>query len=245
MELARERLVQLIGPYESALADIRANFEYVPPYPNHVEDWLALAKTHNLTLQQARLNVKVNQQQREIEQAGYYPQLDATAAVGYHKQRPTSAISSNGQFEQIGVEMNWPLFNGGRTHTAVKKATKQWQHAHVALDAQLLKVNTEIKSAFHQVRNDQAKLKARKAAMTSSQMVAQASQASYNEGLRSMVDVLLAQRNAFATRQEYVHAQYDYLLNVLRLKAASGVLSEQDLIDMNAWLEEPHVAVKP
>jgi outer membrane protein len=33
--------------------------------------------------------------------------------------------------------------------------------------------------------------------MDSSALVSQASKASYNEGLKSMVDVLLAQRNAF------------------------------------------------
>lgn len=48
-----------------------------------------------------------------------------------------------------------------------------------------------------QVDTDQAKLEARKAAMDSSSLVSQASKASYNEGLKSMVDVLLAQRNAF------------------------------------------------
>lgn len=48
-----------------------------------------------------------------------------------------------------------------------------------------------------QVDTDRAKLEARKAAMDSSALVSQASKASYNEGLKSMVDVLLAQRNAF------------------------------------------------
>ena len=42
-----------------------------------------------------------------------------------------------------------------------------------------------------------------------------------------MVDVLLAQRNAFSAKQDYLNAQYDYLLNVLRLKAAVGQLGEK------------------
>ena len=242
LDVARERLTQLIGQYDGELADIRDNFEYTPPYPNKVGDWLSLAETHNLNIQQARFNVKVNDQQRDIEKTGYYPQIDAVGVVGYNSQSPKTAISSNGQFEQIGVEMNWQLFSGGRTQASLNKATKQWQQSTAQLDAHVLKVRTDTKSAFHQVSTDQAKLQARKAAMTSSQMVANASQASYNEGLRSMVDVLLAQRNAFATRQEYVNAQYDYMINVLRLKAVTGMLRETDLAEMNAWLEPPKLA---
>ena len=50
--------------------------------------------------------------------------------------------------------------------------------------------------------------------------------------------MLLAQRNAFSTKQDYVNAKYDYVLNVLRLKAAVGQLNEQALQQMNVWLVE-------
>ena len=51
-----------------------------------------------------------------------------------------------------------------------------------------------------------------------------------------MVDVLLAQRNAFLPNRDYLNAQYDYLKHVLQLKAAVGQLTEQDVQEMNAWL---------
>jgi outer membrane protein len=69
-------------------------------------------------------------------------------------------------------------------------------------------------------------------------VVSEASQAQYQEGLKTMVDVLLAQRNAFSTKQDYVNAKYDYILNVLRLKAAVGQLNEHELEKMNVWLVE-------
>ncbi len=132
--------------------------------------------------------------------------------------------------------MNWNLFNGGRTRTSIKKATVEASKAQAQLDAAIRRANVDVKSAFMQVDTDQAKLEARKAAMDSSSLVSQASKASYNEGLKSMVDVLLAQRNAFSAKQDYLNAQYDYLLNVLRLKAAVGQLGEKDLVELNSWL---------
>lgn len=72
--------------------------------------------------------------------------------------------------------------------------------------------------------------------MQSAQNVSKASQAQYREGLKNMVDVLLAQRNAFAAKQDYLNSQYDYLINVLNLKAAIGQLNEDDLQQLNLWL---------
>ena len=77
------------------------------------------------------------------------------------------------------------------------KASVELNKAQAQLDAAIRRANVDVKSAFMQVDTDRAKLEARKAAMDSSALVSQASKASYNEGLKSMVDVLLAQRNAF------------------------------------------------
>ena len=41
---------------------------------------------------------------------------------------------------------------------------------------------------------------------------------------------------AFSAKQDYVNAKYDYLINVLHLKASVGKLTEQDIQEMNAWL---------
>lgn len=145
-------------------------------------------------------------------------------------------ISTNGQFDQIGLELSWNVFNGGQTRTSIKKASILIDKAQSQLDTAKRNASVDVKKAFLQLETDQSKLQARKAAMSSAELVSQSSRASYNEGLKTMVDVLLAQRNAFSAKQDYLNAQYDYLVNVLKLKAAVGQLSEQDLAELNAWL---------
>jgi outer membrane protein len=234
--LAQEQLSEYIGSYQDKLAVLRSDFSFQKPYPAELNDWLSLAQQKNLKIQQARLQQKYSEDQRRVEKAALYPQIDAVASYGYTKQTPETLISTDGKFDQVGVEMNWNLFNGGRTRTSIKKATVEASKAQAQLDAAIRRANVDVKSAFMQVDTDQAKLEARKAAMDSSSLVSQASKASYNEGLKSMVDVLLAQRNAFSAKQDYLNAQYDYLLNVLRLKAAVGQLGEKDLVELNSWL---------
>ena len=236
--LAQEQLQQLIGPYRDKLAVIRDDFVYQKPQPAQLTAWEDLARNHNLEIQQARLQQRYAEDQKRVEKAALYPQLEAVGTYGYNQQQPSSVLSNDGQFDQIGIEMNWNAFTGGRTQRSIQKAAVNVRKSEAQLDAVIRKAQTEVKKAFYQVETDQAKLEARQAAMQSSQVVSEASQAQYQEGLKTMVDVLLAQRNAFSTKQDYVNAKYDYVLNVLRLKAAVGQLNEQALQQMNVWLVE-------
>lgn len=234
--LAQEQLAQLIGPYQDKLAVLRDDFQYQKPVPSALNEWTALAQSQNLDILQAKLQQQYANDQRRVEKAAIYPQVDAVATYGQNQQSPKTIMSSDGQFDQVGVEMNWNVFTGGRTKKNIQKATMNVKKSDAQLDAAIRKANTDVKKSYLQVETDQSTLQARKAAMESSGLVAKASKAQYDEGLKNMVDVLLAQRNAFSTQQEFVNAQYDYVLNVLRLKASVGQLTEQELQQMNAWL---------
>jgi len=66
----------------------------------------------------------------------------------------------------------------------------------------------------------------------------EATDAGFRAGTRTSVDVLRALRDTFRARSDYVNARYDYVLNTLSLKSAAGTLSEQDLMEVNALLED-------
>ncbi|MGX5698831.1 multidrug efflux outer membrane protein AbuO [Acinetobacter kookii] len=234
--LAQEQLSQLIGPYQESLAVLRDDFQFQKPYPADLDAWTALALSQNLSVQQARIQQHYAEDQKRVEKAALYPQIEAVGTYGYIKQSPQNVVSSDGKFDQIGVEMNWNVYTGGRTQKSIQKAAVNVKKSESQLDAAIRKANTDVKKSYMQVETDQAKLQARKAAMDSSEVVSRASQAQYQEGLKTMVDVLLAQRNAFSAKQDYLNAKYDYLINVLRLKASVGKLTEKDLEEMNAWL---------
>lgn len=236
--LAQEQLAQLIGPYQENLAVLRNDFQFQKPIPSDMQSWTDLAQSQNLNILQARLQKRYSEDAKRVEQAALYPQVEAVGTYGYLKQTPETIMSSNGDFDQIGVEVNWNLFSGGRTQKSIRQAGVNVQKSAAQLDAAIRKANTDVKQSFMQVETDQAKLNARKAAMESSEMVSQASRAQYQEGLKTMVDVLLAQRNAFSAKTDYLNAKYDYLLHVLQLQASVGQLTEKELAELNAWLIE-------
>ena len=112
MVLAQEQLAQLIGPYQENLAVLREDFQFQKPVPSNIGSWTELAQNQNLEILQARLQKRYSEDAKRVEQAALYPQVEAVGTYGYLKQTPETVLSTNGDFDQIGVEVNWNLFTG-------------------------------------------------------------------------------------------------------------------------------------
>lgn len=49
---------------------------------------------------------------KRVEQAALYPQIEAVGSYGYSEQTPENIMSAKGNFDQIGIEMNWNVYTG-------------------------------------------------------------------------------------------------------------------------------------
>ena len=52
------------------------------------------------------------------------------------------------------------------------------------------------------------------------------------------VDVLQSRQQWVQAQTDYAHSRYDYMLNVIKLQQAAGILSEQSLQRINALLTD-------
>jgi outer membrane protein len=62
------------------------------------------------------------------------------------------------------------------------------------------------------------------------------SHAGYKLGVYNNVKVLDAEQQLYTAKRDLVKARYETLFQALKLKAATGVLKEEDLINANAFL---------
>ncbi|GAG04098.1 unnamed protein product, partial [marine sediment metagenome] len=67
----------------------------------------------------------------------------------------------------------------------------------------------------------------------------ESTQAGYDVGTRTLVDVLTVQTNLFDATRNYLGSRYEYIINGLLLKRTASTLARQDLATVNAWLEKP------
>jgi outer membrane protein len=64
-----------------------------------------------------------------------------------------------------------------------------------------------------------------------------ATQAGYEVGTRTIVDVLQSQSSVFDAQRNYAQARYKYVVSSLQLKQAAGVLKVSDVEEINRWLK--------
>jgi outer membrane protein len=65
-----------------------------------------------------------------------------------------------------------------------------------------------------------------------------ATESGYEAGTRTAVDVLESRRLWIQARTDYSRSRYDYMINVLKLQQAAGILSVQSLNRLNSLLKE-------
>jgi outer membrane protein len=134
--------------------------------------------------------------------------------------------------------LNVPLFAGGGVSSRVREAV----YLHRASREQLQRVTRETerqaRDAYLGVRAEIARVNALAQAVASSETALQATQAGYEVGTRTIVEVLNSQFSLYVAITNYYQSRYDYILNALRLKQAAGSLQIQDLEEIDQFLRD-------
>ena len=94
------------------------------------------------------------------------------------------------------------------------------------------------RDAYLGVLSEKSRVEALKQAVKSSETALEATEAGFEVGTRTIVDVLNSQTALYSATTNYYQSRYDYLMNVLRLKQAAGSLQIQDLEEIDQWLQE-------
>ena len=243
---AREFLREITGQYVSNLSAPKENFPLRTPDPNAESDWVDLSLSQNLNLVASRLDEELARDEISFRRTGHYPTVELVASTGESDRNadrninnsPFFPVDSNGQQDSIGVQFNLPLFSGGTTSSRVREAV----YLHRASREQLQRVTRETerqaRDAYLGVLSEISRVNALEQAVASSRTALQATQAGFDVGTRTIVDVLNSQFALYASITNYYQSRYNYILNALRLKRAAGTLQVQDLEEIDHWLEE-------
>lgn len=243
---AREYLREITGEYVSKLSAPRDDFPLKTPDPKTERDWVDLSMSQNLNLIASRLDEKLARDEISFRRNGYYPTLDLVANTGEldsdaersFNNSPFFPSDSEGTQDSISVQFNIPLFTGGGTSSLVREAV----YLHRASREQLQRVTRETerqaRDNYLGVLSEISRVQALKQAVASSRTALEATQAGFDVGTRTIVDVLNSQFALYAAVTNYERSRYDYILNVLRLKQAAGILQVQDLEEIDNWLKE-------
>lgn len=210
-------------------------FNLVPK--RSVEQWLNATQQGNLAIQQAQTQVAIANQQVTYLKSNLYPKVDLVGNISWQDNSNRLQSVYDGSTYQIGIELDWPLYTGGRTRLAAQQGALQAQAAQRRLAFVYQQAMTQTSQAYLNLMASQATLDAQAAAVTANAKVAEASQTGYDLGMRSMVDTLLAQRQYYAARRDWLNAHFDYLVAYVDLQKATGRLGDDTVKTLDNLLQ--------
>jgi len=138
---------------------------------------------------------------------------------------------------ELRLELNVPLYTGGGIKSEVARAKAERVAADERLREQELVAVQTTRDSYRGVLTSISQVLALRQALDSTQKSVEAADAGFRAGTQDSLEVLRALRDTFQARTDYINARYDYVLNTLNLKAASGTLTERDLLEVNALLK--------
>ncbi len=244
---AREALTQITGKPANDLQPLRNGIPLNAPSPDNLEDWVNMALADNPALRASREQVRAASDTVHSAYGAHLPTLSAqvsyTRAPGWADQNSRlggiGAYHSNSLSRDtvIGVVLNIPIFSGFGTQARVRQAIYNRDSAQDVLEQNRRALVRSTRNAFRSVLAGVASVEANKAAVTSAQSSLEATQAGYEVGTQTIVDVLLAQQTLFQAQSAYSQSRYQLLLNRLALAYDGGKLGYAQLQEVNALLK--------
>ncbi len=236
IDVAREALRAITTRYYKSLKGAANKIPLLTPKPNSVDAWAKTAIKNSNQIIVAEHAIKVAQKTIDIERAARAPTLNLFAKHTGGSTFGEDALDQDKFDASVGVNFSMPLLEGGNISSRVREARHKLQQARQQLELQKRLTTQQTRAAYLTIISGLSQIRALQQALNSTQTAANATQAGFEAGTRTAVDVLLSLRETFSAKRDYSSARYDFLLNTLKLKQAAGTLSEGDVAGLSKLL---------
>ena len=236
----KENLREVTGQYYEHLSILVEESPLVAPQPENIEAWLDIAKERSLSLIAAEKEMQIAREDVSRNRAGHYPTLDLFANYSYTNADGGLFSGLTGQEiddARVGLQFNLPIYEGGLINSQTRESAHRYQQSRDLYEQQRRSTERETRSSYLNVLANISSVRAFGQALTSSRTALEATEAGYEVGTRTAVDVLNSRRELYRSERDYARSRYTYILETLRLKAAVGTLTEQDVTAINNWLK--------
>lgn len=236
IDVSRESIRVITTRYYKSLNGVSDKIPLVVPKPNNIEAWAKSSIANSKQVIAAQYAVEIAQKAVDIERAVKSPKLDLFAKHSGSSTFGEDTFDQDKIDASVGLQFSMPIYRGGNISSRIREARHRLRQARQQLELQKRSTTQQTRAAYLTIVSGLSQVKALKQALNSTQTAANATQAGFEAGTRTAVDVLLSLRETFSAKRDYATARYDFLLNTLKLKQATGTLSDSDLMAISKLL---------
>ncbi|WP_395793992.1 TolC family outer membrane protein [Aquimonas sp.] len=241
---AREALAELTGQQLANLQGLDESFAPGMPEPAQLEAWVQTALAENPLLRSRALALDAAQQDIMTARSGHLPTLGLSASrnggAGWGESLSSTGLASPGTTDDLGssisLNLNVPLYSGGLTQSQVRQSVYNRDATEDRLEQERRAVTRQTRNAYRAVVAGISEIEARRQALVSARSALEATEAGFEVGTRTIVDVLLSQQVLTSAQRDYSNARHSFLVNGLSLKQSAGVIDIKDIAGVNRLL---------
>jgi outer membrane protein len=247
LEDAKEALRELTGQYFDSYDALQPQLPLVEPDPVDADQWVDIALQNNPYVLAARYAVDVAENTMQLERSGHYPTLGFSA--GWNRftnnefvirddfQRPIGTTDLRNDDTSFRLLLDIPIYQGGRVNARTRQARYLLDATGQDLDDTQRGVVRETQNAYRAVLAGIQEVQAFEQASISAESALEATQAGFEVGTRTIVDVLIAEQRKYQAQRDNSVARHAYIIRHLRLKSVAGLLDSEDLAVVNQLLQ--------
>lgn len=234
---SKDTLAGIVGGPVDTLDRLREDFRATTGDLKGFETWKEEALAQNPDIKALKQAVEISRQEVNKQRAGHLPRVDAIGTYGKTGSDSITTINQDQTIRSIGFQMNIPIFSGGATSAATRQAVANNEKAKADLQAQTDKVLVELRKNYNGMVSGVSRIDALVKAVDSAKLLVTATEQSIKGGVRVNLDLLNAQRQLFTAQRDLAQARFIYMLSNLRLRAAAGTLSAEDVRLTSAYFQ--------
>jgi protease secretion system outer membrane protein len=237
LEGAQLKLEAIIGQKINQLDRLSDAFNTRAIQLQDYDSWYALALERNAELVTQRHAVTSGKEEIRKSFAGHTPRVDLVASLTKNNRGSFVTLNQDAELGTIGVEVNLPLYAGGRVNALTAQAKANHARAEADLDAVTDKVLVELKKQHNLLKSGVKKIESLELAVKSAELLVEATEKSIRGGIRINLNLLDAQQQLYTAQRDLSRARFDYLLAYLRLQLAAGTLALDDLRNIASYFK--------
>jgi len=250
---AVEQLREITGAKYEVLSRPGPNIPLKSPEPASEDRWVEVSMEQNLALVSSRLAAEIARDDVHNAEGGHLPTLDIVAGHTHYRQTSTQIFPPIPSIEfpgavgptlnetndnSIGLQLNVPIWSSGLVTSQVHQSEYRWIAAKERVARTSRDTERAARDAFLSVNSEIARVQALAQGLESSKVALKATEAGYEVGTRTAVDVLNARKTLVQAQTDYASSRYAYILDIVSLRLASGSLDRKTLAEINQWLDE-------
>lgn len=237
----KENLRKLTDHVYQYLSPLRnSRIPLIRPEPDNADEWINAGLKQNYLLYAQKYSLEAARENIKSQAAAGWPvfsiQGNAAQANNEINGQANFFAPTKSTTASIALAMNFPVVQGGLVQSKTRQAQYNFQTASEQLQQRYRDVVVNSRIAYNTIIDGISKVKADRQTVISQQNSLESTEAQFEVGTRTMVDVVNAQQRLFEAQRQLASDQYGLINAILNLKHLAGTLNVNDLEQINSWL---------